>query len=634
MISAQKFKLLISIQQANVQAIGFEYCTKLGSMRRSLLLAKGGVSRDVPSAARSLCSGDTMRNQVSTKDMSVRVIAGTYVVLMAMSVVEKARQNLLGFAIGLVENGEVRWLRGTKVFQSVVHDPDPKDDYSSAEHPIQSFIWADFDAVPGTKSVYRVAPVYGPVESLTLGGAIDIDVETEDPSKGAHGIYFNRGAIGAQAFSRGYNSQPPKNPDDPKDRTVKYLSRGMLEATLKFIKRAKAGDALHVAAYEFSYEPIILALRNAAALGVDVRIVYEAGQGRDRETGEIVDTSATKGARVAIKKYGLSKQKNLTLIKRTKRRNIPHNKFIVWVKGGKPKEVLAGSANFTPSGFCGQANVVHIVRDSDVAAAYIEYWNELAKDPTTPDLSTWSKNRIREDELAGLLEQPAIVPFFSPRKNDQMLSWYADRIAGATETVMFTAAFGVNKLLAAQFGIDCPFVRFVLLEDEPDADLRAKLSADRDVWAAAGSLLGAYLSDKKKFPISDLDKWFLKEEHYRDQGNIFFIHTKFLMTDPLTDNPLVMTGSANFSTSSLENNDENMLLIRGDTAVADIYLTEFDRIFRHFYSRQEINRRIENKLPIVEAKFLKETDEWIEPYVKPHWPKTKRQRIFFAHWPN
>ena len=28
-----------------------------------------------------------------------------------------------------------------------------------------------------------------------------------------------------------------------------------------------------------------------------------------------------------------------------------------------------------------------------------------------------------------------------------------------------------------------------------------------------------------------------------------------------------------------------MLLIRGDTRVADIYMTEFDRIFRHFYFR-------------------------------------------------
>lgn len=33
-----------------------------------------------------------------------------------------------------------------------------------------------------------------------------------------------------------------------------------------------------------------------------------------------------------------------------------------------------------------------------------------------------------------------------------------------------------------------------------------------------------------------------------------------------------------------------MLLIRGDTRVADIYLTEFDWVCRHFYSRDIINQ--------------------------------------------
>ena len=52
------------------------------------------------------------------------------------------------------------------------------------------------------------------------------------------------------------------------------------------------------------------------------------------------------------------------------------------------------------------------------------------------------------------------------------------------------------------------------------------------------------------------------------------MHSKFLLIDPLSDDPLVCSGSANFSRNSLINNDENMLLIRGDTRVADIYLTE------------------------------------------------------------
>ena len=63
------------------------------------------------------------------------------------------------------------------------------------------------------------------------------------------------------------------------------------------------------------------------------------------------------------------------------------------------------------------------------------------------------------------------------------------------------------------------------------------------------------------------------------------MHNKFFIIDPLTDKPVVVTGSANFSANSIRNNDENSLLIKGDPRVADIYLTEFDRLFVHFWPR-------------------------------------------------
>ena len=38
-----------------------------------------------------------------------------------------------------------------------------------------------------------------------------------------------------------------------------------------------------------------------------------------------------------------------------------------------------------------------------------------------------------------------------------------------------------------------------------------------------------------------------------------YVHSKFLMMDPLGDDPIVVTGSANFSDASTNSNDENML---------------------------------------------------------------------------
>ena len=575
-----------------------------------------------------------MRNQITRGSLTVRAIAGTRVVFLAIAIAKSAGAGLLGFAIGRVKDGDVDWLKGRKVFASVVADPDPHASFSTAEHPIQSLIWADYEARPGVTITYRIQPVYGSPHAPELREGADIAVTTEDPRTGTHGVYFNRGTIASQAFAEHFSNKPPEHPDDPKDKTVKWLARDMLDAALTFIERAKSGEALRVAAYEFTYAPILKALKAAAARGVNVSIVHEAGQERDRETHEIEDTSATRSAAAAIEELGLDRQPGLTLIKRTKRRKIPHNKFIVWVKDGKAQEVLAGSANFTVSGFIGQTNVVHIVRDVGVAAAYLAYWDELAQDPPTTKLSTWSEHTTPQASIDALTTPPGITPLFSPRKNDAMLQWYADAIAGAAETVMFTGAFGVNKLIAAQFSVDRPFVRFLLLEDEPDRELKAKLRGDHDVLAAFGSLLGAFASGKKTFPETSLNHWFLQEELFRKDGHIFFIHTKFLLIDPLTDNPLICTGSANFSTSSLKDNDENMLLIRGDTRVADIYLTEFDRIFRHFFARQTIDRLAEQGKSLTEAKFLEETDDWLKAYVKPDAVKTNRQRLFFPAWPN
>jgi phosphatidylserine/phosphatidylglycerophosphate/cardiolipin synthase-like enzyme len=110
---------------------------------------------------------------------------------------------------------------------------------------------------------------------------------------------------------------------------------------------------------------------------------------------------------------------------------------------------------------------------------------------------------------------------------------------------------------------------------------------------------------------------------------VFFIHTKFLLIDPLSIDPLVCSGSANFSSNSLLQNDENMLLVRGDTRVADIYLTEFDRIFRHFYFRNVANE-IEAKGGRAEGAFLDETSKWTDSYFNANGFKTRRRELFFA----
>jgi phosphatidylserine/phosphatidylglycerophosphate/cardiolipin synthase-like enzyme len=97
---------------------------------------------------------------------------------------------------------------------------------------------------------------------------------------------------------------------------------------------------------------------------------------------------------------------------------------------------------------------------------------------------------------------------------------------------------------------------------------------------------------------------------------VAYIHSKFLLRDPLGKDPIVVTGSANFSDPSTTANDENMLIIRGDRRVADIYFTEFNRLFNHYYFRavQESTTRAGHGDDGASL-FLKETsEEWLPKY--------------------
>jgi len=68
--------------------------------------------------------------------------------------------------------------------------------------------------------------------------------------------------------------------------------------------------------------------------------------------------------------------------------------------------------------------------------------------------------------------------------------------------------------------------------------------------------------------------------------------------------------------------------LRGDTRVADIYMTEFDRIFRHFYFRDVANE-LAAKGGEAAAIFLHETDGWTDSYFKPDTVKMNRRLMFF-----
>jgi phosphatidylserine/phosphatidylglycerophosphate/cardiolipin synthase-like enzyme len=109
-----------------------------------------------------------------------------------------------------------------------------------------------------------------------------------------------------------------------------------------------------------------------------------------------------------------------------------------------------------------------------------------------------------------------------------------------------------------------------------------------------------------------------------------YIHDKFMLVDPLGDDPVVATGTANFSGPSQYANDENMVVIRGDTRVADIYFGEFMRVFDHLYARYIVGKMKKLGTSDPDAGFLKDkADDWVPGQFKPG-RKTLRRRYFMG----
>jgi phosphatidylserine/phosphatidylglycerophosphate/cardiolipin synthase-like enzyme len=141
---------------------------------------------------------------------------------------------------------------------------------------------------------------------------------------------------------------------------------------------------------------------------------------------------------------------------------------------------------------------------------------------------------------------------------------------------------------------------------------------DPDVRISIGAVLGE----------NAFEHWMERERLTGLNKNVKFIHTKYMLIDPLGDDPIVITGSANFSDASTRRNDENMLVIRGDTRVADLYLGELMRLFHHFYFRMVANA-IPQKSGKVSSGHLTPDDSWRKPYYREGSVKQK-ERLYFA----
>lgn len=557
-----------------------------------------------------------MRVTDVTGKLRVQAIAGTYVVMLGFDMDEQDCKGLLGFSVHRTsqDEEEAGYIKGMKCFAETDPGFEAGAQYSSNQQPIQSFQWADYSAKPGHKYTYRIVARKGTPAKLTRFAQASVTVTTEEEIGTAHDVHFNRGISASQEYSRRFGERTPDQVGDPDDFTgnpaYAWLSRGLFESLQAYVRSAKPGEALRVAAYEFAFLPVHLLLKDAQSRGVDVRIVYDGRRDERGNPGKPNDE--------AVDFAGLAAISN----KRTKPKStISHNKFIVHLVGGQPQSVWTGGTNFSRSGIFGHSNVAHVVKDQAVAQGFLDYWTALDADPVAATL---------EAKVEAISPLPADPPppgnsfFFSPRQSEAGLQRMADWAMRAQSGLFMTFAFGMNDKFKQVYRNSTAKLRFALMEqktrpmdaDDPqrpieEAAIQALRNMPENVFA-----VGSFIA------TNAIDGW-LKEKLSGLSKNVKYVHNKFMLIDPLSNDPIVVSGSANFSKASIIDNDENMIVVRGNKRVADIYLGEYMRLWSHHAFRESLQWREPDDKP----KFLR-TDTWWQDYFGESERSSRRQ--YFA----
>ena len=218
-------------------------------------------------------------------------------------------------------------------------------------------------------------------------------------------------------------------------------------------------------------------------------------------------------------------------------------------------------------------------------------------------------------------------PILSPQSTDAMLHLYSSLCENA-KCLLVSAPFAVSPIILVALTKKSPDVlRYLLLDKEASlgkGDTVHIIEGDPSNSIAVATTLSS--------PLHDFQGKLLEgKESFLHAG--IHIHSKIILADPFGSDPILATGSANYSTNSTTKNDSNTLVIRGNTAVTDIYVTEFMRMFEHYHFRASVaaaqkQAKDAGKPFDPEPLSLKEDDTWSDKYYQPDSLDALDRRMF------
>ena len=519
---------------------------------------------------------------------------------------------------------------------------------------------AGLDPVPHDPSL----PAYEgkPVALAYYGKPVETNAIHVTSNYGDVSAAFTNGFLSTQWIRKALNTPAGKSPSPKKVQAAistkgnsirQVLTGDVLSFLTRLLNRASSeGGELYMALYELGDDELRKAIENSGARCH--LILSNTAQAKPQGGGSSSKIWDAENApeRPVLRKAHVDLQDRLF-----NNDHIGHNKFVVYVDTkNQARAVLTGSTNWTSTGLCGQTNNSLLIESNDVADAYRHYWERLSKDPilspkppgSTGSLKTNVQGQtLRVDNMksdAAKLDagKTDVTLWYSPNtratKKDENsptpmdLSMVFSIMRGAKQAVLFLV------FLPARFGNQSIIAEAVKVGQE-DKELFV-MGAISD-----GSALPNYIvpPPKKNAPKGSKTKTIVEPAIFIPQGapNVLFIravqlmkatvtgdfnpemltlghaiiHDKIVVVDPLSKDCAVITGSHNLGYKASYGNDENLLVVRGNQALAQAYAVHIIDVYDHYKFRAVQLERANQKKDLWEG-FLDTNDRWQDPYLK------------------
>lgn len=586
-----------------------------------------------------------MNNAVAFSNNDVITIAWCY---------NEAPKGCMGFAIYRIDEKQTETpLPSQAVFKGI-----KKAKWQTTrEFPIQKFYWKDVYArliaeeTGNRKFKYKIVPLKGNPGDLEVMNEFPSlttnEVEILDKIDSNITAVFNRGLISTQRIARAFKGNPTK--DKLIDR-LEYsihnplrdsLSGDMVEILTGFLDKAKDTGTIYAALYELGDDELIERLK-----GLKNRLFIVLSDSKvkvdDKTKAKVEDKNGemhypqktTDGNESARNELKLTTKNIWNRI--MPNNHIGHNKFLVYVdKNDQPQSVLLGSTNWTKTGLCTQTNNSLVIDDNNLAKRYLDYWSQLKDDTEyangdtkqiqAHDLRIWDS---KSSEFENIKNIKSLQSWFSPNTPKARNSKKVDEkcpldmaevincINNAEKAILFLAFYPGTPSIANWTALALKkktdlFVRGCVTNKSASGGFYYELKGIVPPPKVKGKkievkqdyrVFGAEAFDSKKIPAG----W---QKEILSAG-FAIIHDKVMVIDPFSEKCVVITGSHNLGYKASFDNDENLVIIKGNKKLALAYTTHILDVYDHFSFRYWFKKNVKTSDYNLES----DSNSWLNKY--------------------